>query len=183
MKKFWNIPILIGYLYAITILVQGGFNSYFNIPLGFITASIVHNTIAAFILFKATLELAAFLGWWWLVVGPVIIAVGLISYIKFNDYKKIFIWIATIMALLFLYKALDFGEFLAKWKTNFLILSPECHKVNGNENYIVAELYDGKAVLVPYDITTNKLGDGFMLKEISDLPCKLQYKDIGFIIK
>lgn len=185
MKKLWSIPIAAIYLYALSILTQGGYDSYFNIPSAFISASIVNNTLFAYLLFKAVEVVIIKIGWWWILIVPILIILGFLSHIYLNDHRAIFIWAGTITAIFLLSIAISLGEHLAKERTDFLVPSPECPPIGSDSAYIIPDIYEGKAIFVPItqEATSARLGTGFMIKEISELPCKLVSKNVGKITK
>jgi hypothetical protein len=178
MNKFWNIPIITVYLYAVAILTQHGFNSYFNIPSNFIEFSIKENIVYFFQLFQLALAIVGVMKFWmWIVVlvGAIVIAI-----LCFFDYVYEIIFTSILIggALVGSYY---FGNFLAINTSTFYVPLSDCQLI-GQGKYIIPVFYDSKAILVSID-ENNKLGNGFMVKEMSDLSCKIELKNIGKIIK
>lgn len=185
MKKLWSIPIALAYLYGITILTQYGYYAYFNIPTNFIDASIPNNTIYAYALAGAIWGLITSIPWWAKVlIGAAIVLIGFLSFVFFNNYKTVFIWSGTIIAILFLCLTFNLGTIIAETKTSYLTLSPGCPAIGQDAEYIAPDIYEGQAIFVPIDPQNkNKLGDGFILKDISSLSCKLEYSPVGQVTK
>jgi len=187
MKKhwsLWSIPIALGYLYAITILTQYGYYSYFNIPTNFIDASIPNNVLFGYSLIKVIWELLAEMPWWkGTLIGAGIALAVVLSHHFFHDRKLILAWIGTGFAILFLSTSYSLGTIIAKAKTNFLVLSPECSTVGPAARYIIPDLYEGKAILVPIDPISRKLQNGIVLRDLSSLPCGIENQEVGVVTK
>jgi hypothetical protein len=66
-KYIWSIPGIAVFCYAVTILFQYGYLSYFNIPASYIKGSIADNVVFAHDLLKLGLGILAFLRWWWII--------------------------------------------------------------------------------------------------------------------
>lgn len=181
MKRLWSIPIALAYLYAVTVLTQYGYYSYFNIPTNFIDASISSNTIYTYSIATAAWQLIVSIPLLWkIVIGIAVAIASFISGIFFNNHKIIFVWIGTGLAGILLIGSFGLGGFIARDKKNFLILSPTCSITNQNVQYVIPDIYEGMAILVPIDPkNNNKIGNGFVLKDISTLPCGLEYSEIG----
>lgn len=178
MNKFWNIPIIAVYLYAVVILTQHGFNSYFNIPSNFIEFSIKENIIYFFQLFQLALTIVGVMKFWmWIVVlvGAIIIAI-----LCFFDYAYEIIFTSILIGGT-LVGSYYFGNYLAINTGTFYILSSDCQSI-GQEKYIIPTFYNDKAIFVSID-KNNKLGNGLIVKEISSLDCKIEQENIGKIIK
>lgn len=179
-KLLWSIPGATIYLYALTILTQYGFLSYFNIPTNFITFSPVDSTLLAYNLFKLGLAIITLIHWWWWALFAIIIVI-----VIFFDKEDIIAWTITTLSVLFLYNAVNFGNFIAKNQTRFLTLPSNCPSVveNATTTYVIPATYDTKIALVPVDTITRKMTGGFFVKDMSKLPCQLEYKEIGKIGK
>jgi len=180
MSKLWTIPAATIYIYALTILTQYGATSYFNIPANFISISPTENTIYAYNLFKLALEFIPLIKWWeWVIV----VIVFCFALFYFRILGKILISTITILLILFLYNAVNFGEFLAENQTNFLTLSPECSSLGKGETYIIPVIDNGKAILIPIDENSKKIGNSFLVKDVAELSCKLEHREIGKLRK
>jgi len=178
MNKFWNIPIITVYLYAVVILTQYGFNSYFNIPSSFIEFSIRENIIYFFQLFQLALIIAGVMKFWmWIIVLSSILIIIVLSFFDYI-YELIF---ASILIGGVLFGSYYFGSYIAINTSTFYVLSSDCQSI-GQEKYIAPIFYNDKVVFVPIS-ENNKLGNGFIVKEISSLLCKLEQKNIGKIVK
>ena len=118
------------------------------------------------------------------IVGCIIVVVSYISRIFFNGHKVIFAWIGTGLAIILLVGSFGLGSFIAQQKKSFLVLPSACHAGDGGVVYVIPDIYEGKAILVPIDLkNNNKLGNGFMLIDISALSCKLEYSEMGGVTK
>jgi hypothetical protein len=183
MKKFWSIPIVLAFLYGITILTQYGYDSFFSLPASFVGASIASNTLFAYSAVEAFLQILTALHWWWWPIIIVTITVtGVLSYLFLESGSSAFWGIISVTALLFLYFAPTLGNIIAKEKIDFLVTAPGC-SIGPDQAYLVPDIYDGKAIIVSFDPKTKKLDSEFSLKDLSQFPCKLEYENIGPIRK
>lgn len=180
MKKLWPIPVITAYIYGITILAIHGYNSYFNIPYSLMDISIVSNTVYLNMLVMTILSMIksmSFLGW---SIWIVIITVLAFSYHK---VRYLFIGLFTLFLIIFLFKSVTLGEQIAKNSTNFFIPSQNCKSIDNTQKYIIPAFYNGEAILIPID-NERKMVNGFLLKDISDLNCKIEMGyNIGPITK
>ncbi|MEI6042508.1 MAG: hypothetical protein WCQ00_03000 [bacterium] len=174
-KKIWSIPVIAIYLYVVTILTQSGFYSYFGIPSNFVEASVVSNTVYFWVILKVLVTLATSWGWWWLLIISAIIIIVKI----FGRYTLSAI--AVIMAIL-AYNSFDFGISQASSMQSFYMISTGCQGLDQGQRYIIPVMHEDIGVLIPIDIN-NKIDDGFIVKNLSGLDCKIQYKYVGLIKK
>jgi hypothetical protein len=182
MKKLWSIPIALGCIYAATILTQWGYDTYFNLGANFVDASVSGNTLYAYSLIQAIVQILGALHWWWPIIFVIVVVIAVASYFIFGNEGAAFWAILTIVAVLFLYGSPTMGKIIAQQKTDFLVPAPGC-SVGPEAAYFVPDTYQGKAIFVPFDPATKKIGSGFFLKDLSALPCELEYKNIGPITK
>lgn len=173
-KAFWSISGLAVYLYVITILTQYGFSSYFGIPSNFIEASITANTIYFYTLLQAIVALAFAIKWWWLLIIPVVIILSIV-FQKHHIKSGV-----TLLLLVSVYGFVSFGHLWAANQTAFLTLPNGCADGNASQKYIIPEVYNGQAILVPID-ADNKLVGGFLVKDVASLNCYLKHTEIGLI--
>lgn len=182
MKKLWGLPTISIYLYGVTILTQYGFYSYFGIPSKYIESSIKENIIFFFQMFRLAKDVAGFMKWWVWIMLVVAITVIFLLYNSEAWYRKI-LNVLGIMALLFLlYGTYNFGVLLGKTNTVFYVLGPECVSVEKPESYVIPDLTQDKLILIPIDENRKILG-GFLIKDTSDIPCKIEMKYVGPISK
>lgn len=107
------------FFYAVTILFQYGYLSYFNIPPSFIKGSIAENIVFAHDLLKVGLAILAFLRWWWIIALLLFILCALSI---LHKYKT-----AAALTLIFLaYGFFNFGTFSAQNQTAFFMPSSGC---------------------------------------------------------
>lgn len=174
--SFWNIPILGVFLYVLTIVSQLGFNSYFGIPQSFIEASLRANILYFFVLFKEFQIVAPDLTWttW----ASLVFIVGAIVAVFFlsKRFKKSMLLVSFIIALMFVNTFFKFGVSRAASQTNFLVPSSEC----ADSLYIIPIIYDGRAVMIPIS-ENNKLKEGFVVRDIAGMACKLVRKEVGLV--
>lgn len=181
MKNLWNIPVLSVYFYAVTILTQYGYNSYFGIPSNFIEASIKENIIYFFQLLQIASEVAGIMGWWmWIVI---ILAVCVVLYLSNHRYQWVVSSLGAILLGVLLWGSYNFGELIAANTTNFYVLPSKCASINGDGSYIIPSFYDGKAILVSIDRDNKRTEGGFLIRNISDLLCEMKQEEIGRITK
>ncbi len=184
MSKFLGVFTILGiYISGITILIQSGYNAYFGIPSAFIESSLKENVLYFFQLFNLWKSVVVLITWWMWVIF--IVAVLVIIFFYFSHYiiRKMIIFAGLALAILLLLASYNFGGSWAADRTNFYILPHGCLTVDQKETYLIPTLYDGKAVLVPFDENTRRLKDGFMVKDISELPCMIETKEVGRIEK
>lgn len=171
------------YFYAVTILVQYGYNSYFNIPSSFIGVSLGDNVIFFYHVFQIATVIAGLMKWWmWFVV---ICATAIITaiYLVNSWYNIILDFAAVLILSALLWGSVGFGSLLAANTTNFGVLSSNCSAIGSDNFYIIPVISETKAVLIPVDAETKKMKGGFMVKELSGLPCKIESREIGKIGK
>ncbi len=173
-KIFWTIPSLAIYLYAITILTQFGFGSYFGIPSAFVEASITANTVYFYILAQAMVKLVIAIKWWWILI--VFISYWILKVFDENQIK----YVAMIFMLISIYFFVSFGNLLASTQTNFLTLPNGCLDGNSSQRYVVPVVYQGEGIIVPID-ENNKMSGGFIVKDLSELNCRLKHEEVGSI--
>jgi hypothetical protein len=175
-KAFWSIPALAIYLYVITILTQYGFYSYFGIPSGYIDASITSNTTFFYTLVQGAIASVFAIKWGWLIIIPVIIFI--LKVFKAKHIKSAI----TLLVIASAYGFVGFGNLLATHQTAFLVLEPNCASVDFGQKYIIPQLSNGEAVLVPVS-EDNKIDGSFLVKNAPDLNCKIKWTEIGLIKK
>lgn len=164
------------YFYAITILTQYGFNSYFGIPSHLMEASIRDNIIFSF----SVLKTIASIDWWILVsisIG-ILIILYILQYLKFT---KTFIITIVLLASIFGFYYL--GQFIAKTKETFTIIQSTCLDEKENITYVIPAFYQTNALITPIYTNTNKLTGNFIIKDISEPNCEIFDKVIGPITK
>ena len=182
MKGFWTIPVLAAYIYAITILGFAGFYLYFGIPIDYLEASLVANTVYVHMLlhaFWSAFALITPIGW--LVIGATSLFILVGSYFYFFKANKAVSWLFITAALLFAWQSVEFGENIARSVTGFYVPAEGCISGVKDERYIIPAFYQGKAILVPIDLD-NKMTGGFLIRDPAELDCKLKFEEIGRIV-
>ena len=184
MKKLsnllWSIPALAVYFYTATVLTEYGYASYFKIPANFISASLSDNIIYFFQLFTAGKYGIGLIRWYtWLILGLIIVFIAFLYY-SHHLWKKFFTLAGVIIFFLLLGGFFHFGEKLAANNAEFWVPASDCPPIGSDARYIIPSLNENVAVFVPID-QNNKMTGGFLVKNIADLPCKLEYKNIGKI--
>ncbi|MFA5652026.1 MAG: hypothetical protein WC933_01560 [Candidatus Paceibacterota bacterium] len=176
MKKFiWSIPGLSIYIYTITILTQAGYYSYFNIPTSFVNASIKENVVFLYTLAKAIITLAGTIGVWWFAIVPSIILIIALL-------EKGIVFMATVLLLLSVFWFYGFGAKIAQNDIYFYTIDKSCVTATSSDKYIIPLMKDNISVIVPIS-KDNKMTGEFFVKDTSNLSCKIEYKNIGNIIK
>jgi hypothetical protein len=172
-KFFWSIPALAIYAYVITVLFQFGFLSYFNIPSNFVEASLRSNIFYFYLLSVSLADIFKSIGWWWLLLGPILA-------FSVHFYKRYAIYAVTIVLVVFAIVSVSWGLFFGAHASSFLVPSENC--LGDNIEYIIPGVYNEEVILVPIDQDRKMIG-GFLVKNISELACKLDYRNIGLIYR
>lgn len=165
------------YFYAITILAQYGFNSYFGIPSNLIEPSLRDNIIFFFSIFRAITKTH-----WIVIIIAITIIISVIyalnKYLKLS--KKVIIILAVILSI---FGSYNLGSYVAKTNTKFSIVSSMCIPEQAGVTYIVPAFYQTNALVTPIYTGTNKLTGGFIVKDISEPGCELYRDEVGKILK
>lgn len=168
------------YFYAVPVLLQYGYISYFNIPSSFIEASIRDNITVFFDFFRGILRVPFSL--LILLVILIIISIFILGRLRMFDgwMRGITLTAITIISLFVFY---NLGGKTAKQKNNFQIVNSSC--INGveNLNYIIPFFSRELAVITPITVDENKLTGDFFVRDMSSLECEIQTQEIGPIIK
>lgn len=170
------------FIYALTILTEFGFLSYFGVPSHLVEASIVTNTvylrqIGEGIVLAIKQSPFGFVG--------LLILFGLVYWLftfKFNakEMRGIRNSLLIMLALFTLYTAHSFGFKLAESTTGFTTLY-DCSEISSSTTkYIVPAIRGNSVVAVPIN-NENKMIGGFYLKDMSAINCKLEWKELGKI--
>lgn len=184
MNKLWSLPAVTVYLYTVTILTQYGYNSYFKIPSNFIEFSIKSNIIYFYQLFQLGTGIAGLMRWWmWIVL--IFLALLFVFLFFLNKILRIVLVTLTIPALFYIIGpgSYKFGFLIAKNTSSFYIPVNQCFSQNNYNNFVIPTFYESKAILIPIDQNTNKMQGGFIVKEVSEIQCPIEQKEVGNIIK
>jgi hypothetical protein len=184
MSRFWTIPVLAVYVYAVTVLTYAGYSTYFGVPADFVQASIASNALFASFMLHALVNSFLVMSWkgWLVLTFYTTIFLGC-SYVFLFRPMKALSALLVIPALWFAWQSLSFGEALAKGNVYFYM--PEKGCVTGfdaNQKLIAPAFYDSNAIFVPID-DSNKMTGGFMMKDLTQLPCKLTLQTVGKVTK
>lgn len=171
------------YFYAVPILFQYGYNSYFDIPINFIEPSIRDNVIFFFDLSRVVGMVADNLSFWIWVVFVILTLIiwFLLAFQIIRGVLLVTILFALTGASLFGFY--NFGSKIASVTTEFRVLPEGCLTFQENTTYIIPAFYGTTALIVPIHTDTNKLTGSFIPRESSTLECDLQKKIIGPIVK
>ena len=179
--RVWSIPAIAAYFYVATILAEYGYNSYFGIPPDFVRASLSENIIYFFQLLTASKDALGQIGLLMWVVVVVVAAFIVFLYYYHWLFKTIFGAIGTgIFFLFLLWGSFNIGKGAAINTTYFWVLSPNCLFAENGSEYIIPTISDSWVVLIPID-KQNTMKGGFLVRNINDIPCTLEYKNIGKI--
>lgn len=182
MSKLLNLTIITAYIYSITILTYYGYVSFFNIPSSFVSASIQGNVIYLFFLFGILKAVTGLMAWWmWVIFGFLMAIIAFIYYCN-TWYSLIIKLLIAVPFILFLISSYNFGGFLAANSKNFYILSSDCQSVGSDNSYIIPAMSETEAVLIPID-ENKKMKGGFLIKNMAELSCKMEMREIGKITK
>lgn len=178
-RFFWSAPGIALYLYTITILVQNGYNDYFNIPKTFIESSLVAN-ITFF--WKIVPGLISLFTEHWFIILLVIIVMSVMFFSSGRYIQATFILFITLIMLWLAYGSYSFGIQLAKLTSSFYSFKKECSPVRAEENirYVGPTVYEDKVILVPIN-ASNTLQNGIRVIGLTNTDCDLEINDIGII--
>lgn len=183
MPKFVTASFIAVFIYAITILTRFGYASYFNLPSDFVTSSLKENVIFFFQLSQLAVIVFTSIHWWmWIVLGIIGFVIFLV-YIIFIHRTKLATLLVVGGGIALLFGFYHFGNLLAANTINFYTLPADCPSIGPDKIYIVADIYDGKAIFVPIDNETKKLKNGLVVKEVTSLGCQMEMTNIGKIGK
>lgn len=76
----------------------------------------------------------------------------------------------------------NFGVFAAQQQAGFFAPTPGCTAIGPEKNYVAISVTDGHAILVATD-ENRHLKPGYLAKNVSDLPCGLEFAVFGTIQK
>ena len=171
------------YFYAAPILFQYGYNSYFDIPLNFIEASIRDNVIFFFDISRIIGMVADQLTFWiWFVLIILTLIVWFLLAFRVIHGTLLLIILLTLTGAT-LYGFYNFGEKIASVTTEFRVLPEGCVAGEENITYIIPSFYGTTALIVPIYTDSYKLTGSFMARESSTLNCDIQKKTIGPVLK
>ncbi len=161
-------------LYVATIFIQFGYNSYFNIPSEFISFSIRENTLFFRIFTQGLLLFLASIRWYlWMLIG-ILVALSFWS----PKIRKVVYLALIAFAAVFLWRTVSLGELVAKDQSAYFMLADDCTAMGTTTKYFIPNFYNEKALLVPYTKNQNSqniMGSGFIVKDLSQLPCTVVY--------
>ncbi len=171
------------YFYAITILTQYGYNSYFGIPYDFIDFSIKNNIIFFFDLLRIAQGVAANLNIWaWLGLGLLVLVIWILKITQILNglITTTLIIIITVFSLFGFY---NFGGKIAQIQKEFRTIPSECISEEKNILYIIPTFYQTTAIITPINSDTNRLTGGLLIKKSDELNCEIRIQKIEQIIK
>lgn len=179
-SKMWSIPAIALYFYISTILYEYGEISHFNIPSSFISASLSDNIVYFFQLLTASKYAAGQIG--------LLMWIGVIAVVLFilYLYKSNYFWetilgglgVVVFFSILF-WGSYGLGKFVASQATMFWTPSVDCTSL-GEGRYIIPVTSNEQSVLIPID-ENNKAKGRFLIKNLADLGCSIEYKNFGKI--
>ena len=181
MSKLLSIPVISIYLYAVTILTQYGYNSYFNIPANFIEASLKENIIYFFGIFQLASAIVGLMRWWMWVVVILAALIILFLFSLHSAWRSFFSFCGVLLLGYFLYGSYNFGTLLAKSTSEFYVLSSNCNSLE-KDLYVIPNFYQGKAILVTIDSAKKMTGD-VLVKDLSELGCSTKKQYVGQLKK
>jgi hypothetical protein len=166
------IPIAAIYLYTATVWTQFGYDSYFGIPSNYIGYSIRENILFSYVMWLSIEYFMATIHWYgW----ALIFILGTLAYWS-PTLRKIILWIFAAFLLVSLFNFVKLGDMIARNKTDFFTIASECNTLGTTTKYVIPELHDSDALLVPYTTDENhhnKLIGGFVVKNLSELNCRI----------
>ncbi len=183
MSKLWSIPVITAYLYAATVLAQFGYVSHFGIPSDFVEASLRGNIIYFFNLFQIGFGVIGAMNWWALIAIALVVTIILLMCWGNYRYKYFFSICGTAILGLFLWGSYSFGGFMASQTGRFFALSENCSFESTSTRYIIPTFFGTKAILLPYDMDNQKIQEGFLVREVSEMPCLIQQLGVGAVVR
>jgi hypothetical protein len=183
-KFLWSATGVGLYLYIVSILTQYGFYAYFNVPYSFIDASLISNVIYYYQIVELGQLIAGLITWWqWVLLGITVVIVTVLWWSHYF-WARLIASVITTGFLLLLLKVPNFGTFLAMNSTRFeMPNSPRCLALDKDTSFAVVGYHGTQAILVPFDPTNYKLTNGYIAREVSQLPCKLVMTTVGKLTK
>ena len=179
-RLLWSIPAIAIYFYTATVLTEYGFASYFGVSSNFIEASLKDNIIYFYQLFILTEGVAGMVKWWaWAIIGVAALIIVASCYLS-SFARGWFTFCGTALLFFCLMGFYTFGHFLAANTDIFLVPLTNCPSASQDTIYIIPVIDNGQAVLVPINQNNNMIG-GFLVKNLTDLSCGIEYKNIGLI--
>lgn len=181
-RFFWSIPGLTIYVYATNILIQWGLYSYFGIPSEYVSASIISNIIGYYGLFQLAKGVAGLMGWWLLILVASALIV-IVFYFFSSTFQKLTTTVVTLFLIwLVLYGCYNFGMWIGKNQTYYYIPTPGCITIGTATGFIIPGFIDDKAILVPIN-SQHKMIGGYTTRDLSQIPCPLEKREVGKITK
>lgn len=171
------------YFYGATVLTQYGYYSHFDVPSDFVDASLKANIIQFFELFRLAQALAGLMRWWlWIVIIVIAIIIFFVCYLS-PKWSTALAIAAIVLLGLSLVKWYSFGNLWAKTKLTYTIIAESCPSIGPEKLYVMLGSNEWKGVFVPVEATTDKLLGGYLIKDVADLGCKFEEKNIGVLVK
>jgi hypothetical protein len=136
MKAWLAVPIVPVFLFGATILFQYGYNDFFGIPYGYISATSVDYTLFAYSIFNLVLGVLTSLNWL-LKVGLVIVFLVFVVLCLHRIWRKVILAIIVVSLIWLLLSMVNFGRFIASHQADFLTFSENCNYFPKGERYII----------------------------------------------
>jgi hypothetical protein len=125
---------------------------------------------------------AHFSAWGW--IG--LLVVIFICFVLCAMYKEVNVFCTAALVVLLAYLPFGFhrfGSFLASMTTSFYTAPSSCIPGSTERMYIAPTISEGKMIFVPIDPKTNKLQNGLLVRNDTDITCQVEKKEIGKIEK
>lgn len=181
-KFVWSAVGIGLWLYVTNIITQYGFLSYFKVPPNFIDISLTSNVVFYYQIIELmqaifgaiTLPL-------WIIIGVCVLF--LIYFWASNRFwAKTIEIVGTVILGILILGSFHFGHFLAVNGSTFDVPDTTgCISVGADTSFVVIAYKSTQAILVPIDETTRKMTGGYIVREVSQIPCKLVKAEVGKI--
>ncbi len=113
----------------------------------------------------------------------ILIAGGLtivLSYLSSKFWRFLISIAGFFLIACFLYGSYNFGQLIAKNSPEFYVLSDNCTLSETDTKYIIPSFYQWNAILVSID-EDNVLTGQVLVKDLSELECSIEKKNVGLI--
>lgn len=181
-RIFWSTSGLALYVYAITILVQNGYNDYFGIPRNYIESSLVANITFFWATVVSPLGKLLISNWFMYALIAICLIIFYSSLHRF--FKRSLVVFVTVVALIGVYKAYPLGMKLAKGNQSFYEFSEACSPLatsTENYKYIGPVTFEDKVVMVPVN-ASGTLRSGFRVIDLTTTTCLLERRSEPVVV-
>lgn len=162
------------YLYAISILTQYGYVSYFKLPSNLVAATLKDNVIYFYELFRLAQSVAGFFRWWMWLILVVVTLIAVLFYIFNQVWQHTVNIVAFILIVGFLLGSYSFGQTIAAHKASFKVVDESCQNKKWS-NLVIAATNDSVTAFIPID-DFGIIKSGYLIENTTDIGCLITEK-------